>query len=342
MDAAQMPELEATPIDKELMEAATAGDTARMAALIEKANPQAQASLGDAPSPRSFSGTALMHAALAGRAEGVKILLRVSDPKAVNDIGSIALMAAAYGNHVDCVRLLAPVSDISAQDIQGETALVKALREGGDTECARALIPWGHLNVQDDAGTTALMRATEANFVEAVKLLAPLADAELRSDEEKTALMMAAADGNVECVRALLPYSTVTAQDADGFDAMAHALSVRRDQADLAVSCVSLLRATLPEDKRRAGCHIAAARAMAMSFWPVVDFLSEDMDPLLAAAAFRKSGPEAMPRYAARLEASEIREAIAGVAETPERNAGVGKKFIGSEPVSERLRPKAL
>lgn len=72
--------------------------------------------------------TALMRAALIGRADAITDLLaRGLDPNARDQYGRTALMEAAYGGHAEAVEaLLRQGADVNAKDPAGWTALMEA------------------------------------------------------------------------------------------------------------------------------------------------------------------------------------------------------------------------
>ena len=109
-------------IDQELLNAAQAGDAAKVSEL-----------LACGADPRSENYWALRVAADLGYSECVRLLLPASDPKAGE---SNALRVAAWNGHAECVRMLLPGSDAKAA---GSAALRWAAKNG-HAECVRLLM----------------------------------------------------------------------------------------------------------------------------------------------------------------------------------------------------------
>ena len=80
------------------------------------------------PFTREDRLTALMRAALIGRADAInELLARGLDVNASDQYGRTALMEAAYGGHADAVEaLLKQGADVNAKDPSGWTALMEA------------------------------------------------------------------------------------------------------------------------------------------------------------------------------------------------------------------------
>src|SRR6266513_1232095 len=104
-------------LNKKLLDAAEAGDTAEVRSLLrEGANPNAKGGYGS---------TALMGAAVRGHTETVRALLeKGAEVNAKGNTGRTALMEAALEGYTETVRtLLEAGADITVRDRDGETAL---------------------------------------------------------------------------------------------------------------------------------------------------------------------------------------------------------------------------
>ena len=170
-------------IDQELVDAAEAGASAKVSALLAKG-----------AAPMCDSSQALQLAAKNGHVECVKLLLPVSDPQADE---WYALRAAAHAGHVECVRLLLPMSDAKARDSQA----LRYAAHYGHVECVRMLLPASDAK----AGESLALRLAALNgHAECVRLLLPVSDAKANDSE---ALRWAARNGHAECVKLLLAHS---------------------------------------------------------------------------------------------------------------------------------------
>jgi len=180
--------------------------------------------------------TALMVAAYWRRPECVRLLLPLSDPKAIAQFNATALMLAALGGNAECVDLLLPDSDSLAQGSQAETALMFAARLG-HTDCVRLLSSNEAAKLPNASGATPLMAALENGHLKCVKILLPFSDPSQRDKSGLNALIMAAQAGNAELVSAFLPGSDATATDNEGMNALMHAAGA---------GCMECVSALLP------------------------------------------------------------------------------------------------
>ena len=170
-------------IDRELVDAADAGNDAQVSALL---------ALG--ANPMRESSKALLWAAYKGHEECVRLLLPVSDPK---EEMSRALRWAATNGHAECARLLLPVSDPQADDSHA----LRWAAKNGHAECVKLLMPASEPKARE---SQALKLAARNGHGECVKLLLPVSDA-LAGEFE--ALRGAAYNGHEQCVRLLLAAS---------------------------------------------------------------------------------------------------------------------------------------
>lgn len=120
--------------------------------------------------------TAMLKAAKAGFAEGVELLLPLSDPAKKDCIMRTALMlclAEGRANR-EVAKLLAPAQGRIAC-LRGHTPLMEAAGQG-DAEMVGILLPWSDPLAVDADGRDALMAAAAAGRLEAVRLLLPVSD----------------------------------------------------------------------------------------------------------------------------------------------------------------------
>lgn len=163
-------------------------------------------------------GSALSEAAKRGDHEMAKLLLASgsADLSARDKAGFIPLMHAAVAGDARCVELLLPGSDLLAASNDGETALMMSASRGG-AECLRLLL--GKVDAKakttggapggldpDQArncpGYTALMMATFGN-PESLELLLPWSDPDAVNEQGCDALMVASISGSAWAVRML-------------------------------------------------------------------------------------------------------------------------------------------
>jgi len=173
------------------------------------------------PNQMCAQGTALHFAASGGNAECLKLLLPHCDPAALDSFDCTALIVAAGGGNLESAQLLLPVSDanavsgftrgnrnalmaaaahggvsaggliallapgtenLDAKDSNGRTALMHAIRNGGDLRPGQApayapLLGRADANIVDGTdGFTALEMAIQGDWIEDVKRLAPFTD----------------------------------------------------------------------------------------------------------------------------------------------------------------------
>ena len=137
--------------NRALLKAATAGDTAKVQALL--------AGGADVDAKERNGATALMLAAYNGHTTTVRALLSGgANLNAAEGNGATALMLATSAGHVDTVQaLLAAGPHINARNNHGWTALMIAAR-GGHTAIVEALLAKGaDVNVKNNNGETVLM-----------------------------------------------------------------------------------------------------------------------------------------------------------------------------------------
>src|SRR6266550_2772177 len=154
-------------LNKELLDAAEAGDTAEVQSLLrEGANPNAKGGYGS---------TALMGAAVRGHTETARALLeKGAEVNAKSKYDDTALIHAAYAGDTDTVvALLEKGAEVNAKDDMGKTALIEAARQGR-AETVRALLQAGaDITVRDRDGETALSGAERHNYSDVIALLNP-------------------------------------------------------------------------------------------------------------------------------------------------------------------------
>ena len=191
------------PTEAPLWDAASEGDGARVAALldagaeIDQQNPGA----GGIPTP-------LIAAAFCGHTEVVRLLLaRGADVHAVNSQGRSALVQAADQGHAEVVLLLAHAgSTVDRPGLFGQTALHLAAWQGHRAVVQTLLACAARTDIRDDAAMTPLALACTEDVPEVVDLLLDAGvDVEERSGAtEATPLIMAAIDGQARVASVLL------------------------------------------------------------------------------------------------------------------------------------------
>ncbi|OLD81297.1 MAG: hypothetical protein AUF67_08710 [Acidobacteria bacterium 13_1_20CM_58_21] len=206
-------------LNKKLLDAAEAGDTAEVQSLLrEGANPHAKGGYGN---------TALMGAAVRGHTETVRALLdKGAEVNAKGNTGRTALMEAALEGYTETVRtLLEKGAEVNAKDNAGWTPLFWAAFSRR-TDTVRALLEKGaDVNAKNKYDDTALIHAAYAGDTDTVVvLLEKGAEVNARDDMGKTALIEAARQGRTETVRALLQGGAdITVRDRDGETALSGA-----------------------------------------------------------------------------------------------------------------------
>jgi len=256
--------------------------------------------------PTNRGATPLLQAAQANSLECARLLLPFSDTNAgLPTNGETALIVAARNGVAPLVSLLLPVSDPNRKSTFGMTALMHAARLDSP-ECLNILMPASDAKAQNKEGRTALMAAAISGSPECVRALLPASDIDARDNLGRTALMLAAemAESGLPNVQALLSHGNpdINLTDDNGDTAPAHAVSGKGD--------VRIVEALLPGSDisiRNHNRNSAFEFAMAARNHACVDAMSEKADRDAVERAFRMFGAEGMPRYAARLEAQELR-----------------------------------
>jgi len=188
-----------------LMGLAVAGRAARLERLAK------EGLVGDLDQRDNNHETALFKAVAAGKAETVRVLLKLAaTPMRPTHRGITPLMQASVEGQTDMARLLLGsehVGDINATDADNETALLKAAWKG-HAEIIRLLLSKGaDPGIKTRSGWTPLMFAARDKCTEVVELILGSAaggpvDA-VPSDGE-TALFKAVAGGHTAGIRLLL------------------------------------------------------------------------------------------------------------------------------------------
>ena len=190
----------AAAADTPLIEAARAGDGARVAALLDQG--------ADALAAGPDGTTALHWAARAAAADAVEHLLAAgADPERVNRYGITPLaLAAESGGPAVVEALLTAGADPNTATPAGETVLMVAARTGRVQVLDRLLAAGAAVDATESwRGQTALMWAAAENNAGAVtRLLAAGADVEARSAGGLTPLLFAVREGAIDAARALL------------------------------------------------------------------------------------------------------------------------------------------
>src|SRR6266513_227582 len=173
-------------LNKKLLDAAEAGDTAEVQSLLrEGANPNAKGGYGN---------TALMGAAVRGHTETARALLgKGAEVNAKDNAGWTPLFWAAFSRRTDTVRaLLEKGADVNAKNKYDDTALIHAAYAGNTDTVAVLLEKGADVNAKDDMGRTALIEAARQGRTETVRALLEVgADVTTRDREGETALSKA-------------------------------------------------------------------------------------------------------------------------------------------------------
>jgi ankyrin repeat protein len=152
--------------DDPLVQAAAAGDTAAVRALLKQGH--------DANAVGPDGATALHWAVRADDVTTVDALIRAGARVGVTNVLGVApiYVAAQQGNAAMIRRLLDARADVNATDAAGDTVLMAAVR-GESVEAVRLLIERGaKVNAKDpDVGQTPLAWATRTNNAEIMRLL---------------------------------------------------------------------------------------------------------------------------------------------------------------------------
>lgn len=183
-----------------LVEAAKAGDAARVRALVES-----DPSIVDQAGPDG--STALHWAVNQDDAAMTRALLDAdADPRIRNRYGFPAISLAAMNGNARVLKLLIDAgADPRATVPGGESAIMTAARTG-DPDAIRVLLAaGGDPNLVNDAGQSALMWAAAANNPDAIAVLVRGgADLDARTPKGLDALLFAARAGRRAAVEALL------------------------------------------------------------------------------------------------------------------------------------------
>ena len=215
--------------DVQLVEAARAGDTAAVRALLE-------ANL-DVNTPWPDGATALHWVVNWDDVETAALLITAgARVDATNDYGVTPLSLAATNGSAAMIELLLTAgADPGTALPSGETALMTAARTG-KVDAVEALLAHGaSVSAKDPAkGQTALMWAVSDNHVEVARLLlAHGADVQAGSSTGFTPIMFAARQGNVDMTRMLLA-AGANVDDTDSTGASVLLVATVRGHAPLA------------------------------------------------------------------------------------------------------------
>ena len=136
-----------------------------------------------------------------------ELLLRHGvDANAVDEHGFTALMAAAMGGRADCLDLLLKHgADVNATTRRRATAMMWAVLEG-HADCLDLLLKHGaDVNAATEDEKTALMMAAGGGYVDCLKLLMKHGgNMNATNADGDTALTLAAKEGRVDCLELLL------------------------------------------------------------------------------------------------------------------------------------------
>ena len=230
-------------LNRKLLEAAEAGDTAEVASLIREG-------AGVNASGATYGDTALIDAAARGHSDTVRALLeKGGEVDARDNAGRTALTDAALGGYTDTVRLLLEKgANVNTSDTEGWTPLFwAAFSRRSDT--VRLLLEKGaDVNAKNKYEDNALIHAAYIGDTDTVAVLVDHhADVNAKDNKGKTALMEAARQGHTEVVLLLLENgAAVELQAQDGSTALS--LAVQQRYSDI----VALLKNPPPKTEHKA------------------------------------------------------------------------------------------
>lgn len=161
--------------------------------------------------PNATDAAPIHDAALHGDFSAVKRELHNGvDVDLQDNEGRTALILSAYCDHIKIAKyLLRKHADVNHADINGETALMQAMRnKRGNLEIVKLLIAQhADVNHADNNGETALMWAASWGHTGIVKILITHgAEVNCAANDGNTALIYAAEDGYKKTIKRLLAY----------------------------------------------------------------------------------------------------------------------------------------
>lgn len=215
-------------LNRKLLEAAEAGDTAEVVSLIREG-------AGVNASGATYGDTALIDAAARGHSDTVRALLeKGGEVDARDNAGRTALTDAALGGYTDTVRLLLEKgANVNTSDNEGWTPLFwAAFSRRSDT--VRLLLEKGaDVNAKNKYEDNALIHAAYIGDTDTVTvLLDHHADINAKDNKGKTALIEAARQGHTEVVLLLLENgAAVELQAQDGSTALS--LAAQQHYSDI-------------------------------------------------------------------------------------------------------------
>ncbi|MBA3954883.1 ankyrin repeat domain-containing protein [Candidatus Dependentiae bacterium] len=241
----------ASPLERELIQAAKSGDLACVQALIAHAEVHINAT-------DENTATALHGAARNGHKEVVKLLLeKGADIDTEDENNHTPLHSAAYAGYAEVVKLLLQKgasintrvegNEDEDEEEEGYTALHLAA-ENGHKEVVELLLKSGaDINAKDEEDNTALHVAAQCGHKEVVELLLKSgADINAKDEEDNTALHVAAQCGHKEVVELLLKSGAdINAKDEEDYTAL-H-VAAENDYKGIAEMLISF-NAQVPQD----------------------------------------------------------------------------------------------
>jgi len=181
-----------------LTSAAVRGHTEVVRALLKKG--------GEADEPDNAGQTALMLASYEGFTDTVGVLLQNgANVNARDKEGLTPLFWATFSRRTDTARfLLENGADVNARNKYEDTALIQSAYQGDTGTVAVLLEHKADINAKDDMGRTALIEASRQGHVATVRLLLEKgADASLETNDKNTALSLAEQQNFAEVVAVL-------------------------------------------------------------------------------------------------------------------------------------------
>lgn len=150
-----------------------------------------------------------------GKARDVYAFLRVFDPSNAKGQGVLPNLV----KFPELFEAALPYCDPNEKDVDGNTALHRAIKDEQDT-AFNALLPIADANARGHFGMTPLMLAIDYEKSRMFEALLPLSNARIVSDSGSTALMYATKNSRLHMLRALIPHSDVQAMEKSGVTAL--------------------------------------------------------------------------------------------------------------------------
>jgi len=263
---------------------------------------------------------AFMHAVVYGDLDEVRRLLPlVGDDMRSGRAQFKPLHVAAGKNGAELLKLLIPASDMEQRDEAGRNALFPAVV---DAECLALLLPLCDTTATTTDGRSPMFEAVNTDNVAGVRMLIPHTDLKATDRFGFTPLMFAVCKGpndprkRTEIAQLIAPLSDANHQDRNGMTALMHAC------VDVNLPLVEVLAPLTDMRLRQRKGRTAFDIAVGNRDWDCADIMAPFVaihDEPAVNAAFARSkksktgGKNAMPRWAACVEARALQDVVASV-----------------------------